>query len=87
MFMIINSGKTLALWVLALEQESYLPYIKKVIKKILQITDLSHSYLDAIIFLPLNISYTILCNGYFRNLKINQLLSQKNYITHTSYYT
>ena len=44
--MFINPGKTLAPWVLALEQESYLSYIKKVIQKILQTTDQSHSSLD-----------------------------------------
>ena len=38
----INPGKTLVPWVLAVEQESYLPYIKKVIRKILQTTDPSH---------------------------------------------
>ena len=60
---------------------------KKVMKKILQTTDSSYSSLDAIIFLFLNISYIILHNGHFRNLKTNQLLSKKNYITHTFYYT
>ena len=29
MFLFINPGETLASWVLALEQESHLPYIKK----------------------------------------------------------
>ena len=62
-------------------------YKYKVIKKILQTTDSSYSSLDAIIFLFLNISYIILHNGHFRNLKTNQLLSKKNYITHTFYYT
>ena len=42
----INPEKTLGPWVLALEQESYLPCIKKVIKKILQTRDTSHSSLD-----------------------------------------
>ena len=50
MFTFINPGKTLAPWVSALEQGSYLSYKKKVIKKILQTTDPSHSSLDAIIF-------------------------------------
>ena len=49
---------------------------KKVIKKILQTTDPPHSSLDAIIFLLLDISYIILRNGNFRNLKTNQLLSK-----------
>ena len=49
--------------------------------------DPSHSSLDAIIFIFLNISYIILHNGYFCDLKTNQLLSKKNYITHTFYYT
>ena len=49
---------------------------KKVIKKILQTTDSPHSSLDAIIFLLLDISYIILRNGNFRNLKTNQLLSK-----------
>ena len=60
MFKFINPGKTLAPWVLALEQESYLSYIKKVVKKILQTADPSHSSLDAIMFLFLNISYQFL---------------------------
>ena len=60
---------------------------KKVMKKILQTTDPSHSSLDATIFLFLTISYIILHNGHFHNLKTNQLLSKKNYITHTFYYT
>ena len=42
----IDPGKTLAPWVLALELESYLSYIKKVIKKILQNRDPSQSSLD-----------------------------------------
>ena len=50
MFTLINAGKTLASILSAIEQESYLLYIKKVIKKILQTTDLSHSCLDAIVF-------------------------------------
>ena len=49
---------------------------KKVIKKILQTADPPHSSLDAIIFLLLDISYIILRNGNFRNLKTNQLLSK-----------
>ena len=60
---------------------------KKVIKKILQTTGPSHSTIDAIIFLFLNINYIILHNGHFSNLKTNQLLSKKNYITHIFYYT
>ena len=76
--MFINPGKTLAPSVFALEQELYLPYIKKsVIKKILQTTDPSHSSLDAMIFLLLDISYIILRNGYLRNLKTNQLQLKK----------
>ena len=56
---------------------------KKIIKKILQTTDPSHSSLDAIIFLLLDIRYIILRNGNFRNLKTNQLLSKKElYYTH-----
>ena len=76
MFLGNNPGKTLARWVL--EQESYLPYIKKVIKKILETTGPSHSSLDAmIIFLFLKIICIILHNGHFRNLKTNQLLSKE----------
>ena len=52
-------------------------YEKRVMKKILQTTDPSHSSLDAIIFLLLDISYIILRNGYFRNLKTNQLQLKK----------
>ena len=52
-------------------------YEKRVTKKILQTTDPSHSSLDAIIFLLLDISYIILRNGYFRNLKTNQLQLKK----------
>ena len=37
--MFMTPGKSLAPWVLLLEQESYLSYIKKVIKTILQTTD------------------------------------------------
>ena len=48
MFMFINPGKSLAPWVLALKQESYHSYIKKVIKKVLQ----THITL-------LNLDYTI----------------------------
>ena len=74
MFMFNNPGKTLVAWVLVLEQEPYLPYIKKVIKKMLQTTDPSHPFLDATIFLLLNTSYIILHEPtYFRNLKTNQL--------------
>ena len=50
MYTFINPGKTLAPWVLARKQESYLSYIKKVIKKISQTTDPSQSSLDAIVF-------------------------------------
>ena len=46
MITFINPGKTLVPWVLAIEQESYLSYIRKVIKKILQIRDPSHSSSD-----------------------------------------
>ena len=60
---------------------------KKVIKKILQITDPSQSFLDEIIFLFLNISYITIHNRHFYNLKTNQLLSNENHITHTFYYT
>ena len=77
MFAFINPSETLAPWVLALEQESNMSYIKKVIKKILQTTDPSHSSLDVLIFLFLNISYIILHNGHFLNFKTNQLLSKK----------
>ena len=34
----MTPGKGLVPWVLLLEQQSYLPYIKKVVKKILQTT-------------------------------------------------
>ena len=74
---VYQSWENLASQVLALEQESYLPYIKKVIKKILQTTNPSHSSLEAILFLLPNISYTILLSGYFCNLKTNQLQSKK----------
>ena len=37
-FTSVNPDKILASWVLAIKQETYLSYIKKVIKKILQIT-------------------------------------------------
>ena len=56
---------------------------KKVIKKIQQTTDPSHSSLEAIIFLFLNISNIILHNVHFRNLKTNQLLSTKELYQHT----
>ena len=36
---VYDSRENLAQWTLLLEQESYLPYIKKVIKKILQTID------------------------------------------------
>ena len=75
--MFVSPRKTLAPWMLALKQESYLSYIKKVIKKISQTADPSHSSLDAIIFLLLKISYIIIRNGYFRNLKTNQLQSKR----------
>ena len=45
MITFINTGKTLAPWVLTLEQESYMSYFKKVMKKILQNRDPSHSSL------------------------------------------
>ena len=50
---------------------------EKVIKKTSQTADPSHSSLDAILFLFLNICYIILHDGHFRNLKRNQLLSKK----------
>ena len=74
---VYQSWENLASQVLALEQESYLPYIKKVIKKILQTTDPSHSTLEAVLFLLPNISYIILRTGYFCNLKTNQLKTKK----------
>ena len=87
MFLFINPGKTLAPWMLALEEESHRPYIKKVIKKILQNRDPWQSSLDAIISLLLNISYLILSSGYFRNLKKKSAgIKKKNYITRTFYY-
>ena len=70
----------------ALEQDSYLSYIEQVIKEILKTTEPSFiSRCNNFIFL--NTSYIILHNRHFRNLKTNQLLSKKNYITHTFYYT
>ena len=85
--MFINPRKTLKPWVLALEQESYLPYIKKVMKKILQSTDPSHQSLDAVISLFLDINYIILHNGHFHNLKTNPVLSKKDlYYTHILLY-
>ena len=78
-FTLISPRKTLVQLVLALEQESNLPYIKNVIKKILQTTDPPHSSLDAIIFLFLNISNIILDNANFRNFKTNQLLGKERY--------
>ena len=77
MFVFINPGKTLTPRVLALEQEPYLSYLKQVIKKILQATEPSHSSLEAITFLLLNINCIILRNGYFCNLKTNQVQSKK----------
>ena len=56
------------------------------IKKILKTPDPSHSLLNVIIFLLLNISYAILHHGYFRNLKTNQLLSKELYYTHFPLY-
>ena len=85
MFMFITPRKALAPWVLALEQESYLSYIKKVIKKILQTAGPSDSSLDVIIFLFLNISYIVLHSGHFLNLKTNQLISKKKAILKTHY--
>ena len=82
MLTLINPGKILTPWVLALEQKLYMPYIKKVIKKILQTAGPSHSSLGAIIFLFLNISYIILHNGHFRNLKQISCY-QKKTILHT----
>ena len=77
MFTFANSAKTFAPWVLALEQESYLSYIKKDDKE-----DIANCRPISIIFrcnnnLFLNISYIILHNEHFRNLKTNQLLSKK----------
>ena len=37
--MFVTPGESLASWVLLLEQELYLSYIKKVMKEILQTTD------------------------------------------------
>ena len=42
LFVVMTPGESLVLWVLLLEQESYLPYIKQVIKKILQTVDSFH---------------------------------------------
>ena len=77
MLMFINPGK---IWHhrCQLQNKSHICHIyKKVIKKILQTTDPSHSSLEAILFLLPNISYTILRSGYFCNLKTNQLQSKK----------
>ena len=62
MFTFNHHGKTLAPWVLILEQESYLPYVRKGDK-------------DFANYRP--ISLISLHNGYFRNLKTNQLLIKK----------
>ena len=77
LFMFISPGKTLAPWMLALKQESYLSCVKKVIEKISQTADPSHSSLDVIIFLLLKIKYIIIRNGYFHNLKTHQLQSKR----------
>ena len=66
----INPEKTWAPWVLPLEQESYLSCIKTVIEKVLQTRDPYRSLLDDfnktyIIFVSLNIIYTIQDNGQF----------------------
>ena len=83
MFMFTNSGKTATMGVSSRTGAISAIYEKKVIKKLLQTADPSHSSLDAIIFLLLNISYVILHNRYFRNLKTNQVLSKKElYYTH-----
>ena len=87
----IDPGKPLTPWVLALEQEPYLLYLKKVIKKILQTKDPSHSSLDDfsnihIIFPFLNIIYITLHNGHFIAWK-QISCCQKKYIVHTFYYT
>ena len=83
MFMFTNTGKTATMGVSSRTGVISAIYEKKVIKKILQTADPSHSSLDAIIFLLLNISYVILHNRYFRNLKTNQVLSKKRTILHT----
>ena len=70
----------------ALEQELYLLHLKKVIMNILQTIDPSNSSLNAI-FPLLIIGYVILHKGRFSNWKTNELLSKKDYITHTFYYT
>ena len=81
--MVTNTGKTATMCVSSRTRVISAIYEKKVIKKILQTAEPSHSSLDAIIFLLLNISYIILHNRYFRNLKTNQVLpKKKNYITH-----
>ena len=82
MFMFINPAKTLTPWVSALEQESYLSYMKQVISNILLATNPSLIFKSSS-FLFLDISCIILNNGHFRNLKTNQLLSKKElYYTH-----
>ena len=53
---------------------------------ILQTIDPSNSSLN-VIFPFLIIGYVILHKGRFSNWKTNELLSKKDYITHTFYYT
>lgn len=40
--MVMTPGKSLAPWVLVLDQESHLPHVKNVIKKILKTSDPFH---------------------------------------------
>ena len=84
----MDPGKTLAQWVSAQEQESYLSHMKQVIKNILQ-TTVPFLICRCNNFLFLNFIYIILHNWHFRKLKTNQLLSKKKkkYITHAFYYT
>ena len=80
--MFINPKKSLAPWVLALDQEFYLSYIEKLIKNTANYRIISLVNLDHNIYITISKSHAKTFDTVIAKIgKNSQLPSKKNYIT------